>query len=150
MEMDINELILNMQAYEQEVVASDPGEGLTISTVQTLITLYQKAVEYYSAMDDDRYIDVRNRMQSLLGRPDVEALMSSAQEERKPKVDHSALEEEKVEVKREVQFEIGDDDEDEEAEEEKATLDEESKRQEDAEPAAAEKASDEVLPEDDQ
>jgi len=30
-----------MQAYEQEVVSSElGGEGLTISTVQTLITLY--------------------------------------------------------------------------------------------------------------
>ena len=65
--------------------ASDPsqGAGLTISTIQTLITLYQKAIEYYSAIDDNLYIDVRNRMQSLLARPDVEALMSSAQEESK-------------------------------------------------------------------
>ena len=80
MEMDIEELISNMQAYEQEVIMSEvedgQGEGLTLSTVQTLITLYQKAIEYYSAMDNQLYIDVRNRMQSLLARPDVEALMS--------------------------------------------------------------------------
>ena len=85
MEMDIEELISNMQAYEQEVIMSEvedgQGEGLTLSTVQTLITLYQKAIEYYSAMDNQLYIDVRNRMQSLLARPDVEALMSSAQDE---------------------------------------------------------------------
>ena len=31
-------------------------------------------------MDNDLYIDVRNRMQSLLARPDVEALMTSSQE----------------------------------------------------------------------
>ena len=31
-------------------------------------------------MDDEMYIDVRNRMQSLLARPDVEALMTSSQE----------------------------------------------------------------------
>ena len=80
MEMDINELVANMQAYEQEVVMSENenSQGLTISTIQTLITLYQKSIEYYSAIDDERYIDVRNRMQSLLSRPDVEALMSSA------------------------------------------------------------------------
>ena len=76
MEMDINELVANMQAYESEVLISD-GNNLTISTVQTLITLYQKAIEYYSAMDNELYIDVRNRMQSLLSRPDVEALMTS-------------------------------------------------------------------------
>jgi len=70
-----------MQDYEQEVIMSETGaEGLTISTIQTLITLYQKAIEYYSAMDNDLYIDVRNRMQSMLARPDVEALMASAQE----------------------------------------------------------------------
>ena len=31
-------------------------------------------------MDNELYIDVRNRMQSLLSRPDVEALMTSQQE----------------------------------------------------------------------
>ena len=74
-----------MQAYEQEVILSenDDSATLTISTIWTLITLYQKAIEYYSAIDDPSYIDVRNRMQSLLARADVEALMSSAQEESK-------------------------------------------------------------------
>ena len=39
--MDIEELAANMQAYEQEVLMSESApEGLTISTVQTLITLY--------------------------------------------------------------------------------------------------------------
>ena len=79
--MNIDELNTNIQAYEEAVVLSSEGNaGLTISTVQTLITLYQKAVEYYSAMDDSSYLDVRNRMQSLLQRPDVEALMASAQD----------------------------------------------------------------------
>lgn len=64
MEMDIEELVANMQAYEQEVIASSENgdEGLTLSTIQTLITLYQKAIEYYSAIDNNLYIDVRNRM----------------------------------------------------------------------------------------
>lgn len=39
MEMDIDELVANMQAYEQEVVMSGE-DALTLSTVQTLITLY--------------------------------------------------------------------------------------------------------------
>lgn len=76
--MDINELQANIQAYEVEI--SQAEDSLTISTVQTLITLYQKAIEYYSAMDNELYKDVRNRMQSLLARPDVEALMQSQQE----------------------------------------------------------------------
>ena len=36
-EMNIEELVANIIAYEQEVIG---GDGLTISTVQTLITLY--------------------------------------------------------------------------------------------------------------
>ena len=79
MEMNIEELVANMQDYEEEVLLAE--SSLTISTVQTLITLYQKAIEYYSALDDNSYLDVRNRMQSLLTRPDVEALMASAQDE---------------------------------------------------------------------
>ena len=37
--MDINELEANMQAYEAEVLISD-NNNLTISSVQTLTTLY--------------------------------------------------------------------------------------------------------------
>ena len=36
MEMDVNELVANMQAYEQEVLmseAAEAGQGLTLSTV---------------------------------------------------------------------------------------------------------------------
>ncbi len=62
-EMNIEELEANMQAYEEEVLLAETSkEGLTITSVQTLITLYQKAIEYYSAMDDQSYIEVRNRM----------------------------------------------------------------------------------------
>ena len=132
MQMDINEVVTNMQAYEEEVLMSesDAGSNLTLSTVQTLITLYQKAIEYYSAMDDNQYIDVRNRMQSLLARPDVEALMASKQEENAKSDAQMAAasnEEEKtgqVEAQdetnaaKEISYKI-DDDEDEDEEEEK-------------------------------
>ena len=80
MEMDINELVVNMKAYEAEVLIGQSSElqsNLTISTVQTLITLYQKAIVYNSAMDNELYIDVRNRMQTLLARPDIEAMMKT-------------------------------------------------------------------------
>jgi hypothetical protein len=40
MEMDIVELVANMRAYEQVVMNEESSEHLTISTVQTLITLY--------------------------------------------------------------------------------------------------------------
>lgn len=62
MEMDIKELVDNMETYEEAVILSEhTGDSLTISTVQTLITLYQKAIEYYSAMDNNLYEDVKNR-----------------------------------------------------------------------------------------
>ena len=51
-EMDIHEIMNNVELYEQEVAQSVSGEALSLSKVQTLITLYQKAIEYYSAFDD--------------------------------------------------------------------------------------------------
>ena len=78
-------------------------------------------------MDDQLYIDVRNRMQSLLARPDVEALMSSAQEESKrdehvnsgdtaEAISNEEQKQEAAEPKREISFKIADDDDDEEEE----------------------------------
>ena len=58
---------------------SDPtsgGAGFDLSTVQTLITLYQKAIEYYSAIENDLYIDIKNRMQALISRPEIEVLLA--------------------------------------------------------------------------
>lgn len=80
LDMNIDELMDNLNLYEQEVALGISGENLEISKIQTLTTLYQKAIEYYSAFDDRQYIDVKNRMQSVLSRPEVEALMMSAQE----------------------------------------------------------------------
>ena len=77
--MDIHEIMNNVELYEQEVAQSVSGEALSLSKVQTLITLYQKAIEYYSAFDDHQFVDIKNRMQSVLQRPEIEALMVSAQ-----------------------------------------------------------------------
>ena len=78
-------------------------------------------------MDNNLYEDVKNRMQSLLSRPDVEALMSSAQEENKrDEAENTTMHEEAkgegrteevTEPKREVSYQIGDDDDDEEEKE---------------------------------
>ena len=124
MEMDIVELVANMRAYEQVVMNEESSEHLTISTVQTLITLYQKAIEYYSAMDNDLYIDVRNRMQSMLARPDIEAIMNSAQESEAKQAQASstqmspAKDQKSYVPAEEVTFSIGDDEDEEEEEEE--------------------------------
>lgn len=59
--MDIETIQEHIAAYEA-ALAND----LSLSTVQTLTTLYQKAIEYHSAFDDLLYNDFLNRMQSLL------------------------------------------------------------------------------------
>ena len=39
---------------------------MTHGTAQHLIALYNKAVEYYSALDDERHIDYLMKLQTLL------------------------------------------------------------------------------------
>lgn len=61
-QLDIQNLMLNIESYEEAI---DQG-SLDINTIQTLTTLYPKAIEYFSAFDDNMYNDLLNRMQSLL------------------------------------------------------------------------------------
>ena len=71
--MDIQNLMLNIETYEEAI-----NDGvLDINTIQTLTTLYPKAIEYFSAFDNNMYNDLLNRMQSLLQRSDVQAVLSS-------------------------------------------------------------------------
>ena len=53
---------------------------LSLSTIQTLITLYQKAIEYYSAFDDMMFNNILNKMQSLLQREDIQVVLNSYDE----------------------------------------------------------------------
>jgi prefoldin subunit 5 len=46
--MNIEQILRHINDYEEEIAAYD----LSISTIQTLTQLYQKAIEYYSAIDD--------------------------------------------------------------------------------------------------
>lgn len=59
--MDIEQILEHIAVYESAI-----NNDLNISTVQTLTTLYQKAIEYYSAFDDLMFNDFLNKMQSLL------------------------------------------------------------------------------------
>ena len=63
------------------MLTESSGQALVLSEIQTLIKLYQEAIEYYSATDDDLYQDVLERMQALMRRPEVEVLMATAAEE---------------------------------------------------------------------
>ena len=47
-QMDIDQILEHIEDYEEEVQEND----LSLSSIQTLITLYQKAIEYYSALDN--------------------------------------------------------------------------------------------------
>lgn len=55
---DIRNLMAHIESYEEAI---EKGE-LDIDTIQTLTTLYPKAIEYYSAFDNNMYNDLLNRM----------------------------------------------------------------------------------------
>ena len=91
-------------------------------------------------MDDSSYLDVRNRMQSLLLRPDVEALMASAQDgapkEQTSGTQAASAEESKAagvspvkEPTSQSAFKIDDDDDDDEYEVEDDTQDQQEEGQ---------------------
>ena len=60
--MNIELILAHIAQYEQAIEAGD----LDIDTVQMLSKLYQKGIEYFSALDDTMFGDLLNRMQSLL------------------------------------------------------------------------------------
>ena len=47
-----------------------------METVNELIVLYSKAIEYYNGMNDDKYTYFESRIQNLLIRPEVLARMN--------------------------------------------------------------------------
>lgn len=61
-QMDIRNIMASINNYEEAI---DQGD-LDIETIQTLTALYPKAIEYFSAFDNNMYNDLLNRMQSLL------------------------------------------------------------------------------------
>ena len=72
--MDITNVMSHIESYEEEIAKGD----LNIDTIQTLSNvLYPKAIEYFSAFDNNTYNDLLNRMQSLLQREDIQMVLSS-------------------------------------------------------------------------
>ena len=71
-EMDIQQILEHISVYEESL-----NTDLSLSTIQTLMALYPKAIEYYSALDDSMYNDILNRMQSLLQREDIQIVLHS-------------------------------------------------------------------------
>jgi hypothetical protein len=74
--MDIYQILEHISVYESAL-----NNDINLSTVQTISTLYQKAIEYYSAFDDLMYNEFLNRMQSLLQREDIQIVMNSYNDE---------------------------------------------------------------------
>ena len=70
--MDIQQILEHIAVYEESL-----NIDLSLSTIQTLMALYPKAIEYYSALDDSMYNDILNRMQSLLQREDIQIVLHS-------------------------------------------------------------------------
>mmetsp|Transcript_36300 Transcript_36300/g.35900 ORF Transcript_36300/g.35900 Transcript_36300/m.35900 type:complete len:284 (-) Transcript_36300:15-866(-) len=69
--------IVDLIAIYEEAVNSQ----LTIENINALTSLYQKAIEYYSAQDSTRYEDFLNRNRILLQREDVQAVLMSLEAE---------------------------------------------------------------------
>lgn len=53
--------MFTIQKFEKEM-----QEKVTNATAQHLIALYNQAVEYYSALDDDRHMEYLMKLQTLL------------------------------------------------------------------------------------
>ena len=66
-----------MIAIYEDIINND----LTIDNINGLLSLYQKAIEYFSAQDSARYEDFLNRNRMLLQRDDVQMVLSSMQDE---------------------------------------------------------------------
>ena len=59
--MKIESVLLTIQQFERKM-----EEQVSQATAQHLIALYNKAVEYYSALDDDRHLEYLMKLQTLL------------------------------------------------------------------------------------
>lgn len=104
--MDISQLMQHITVYE-EAIADD----VSLSTVQTLTTLYQKAIEYFSALDDQMFNDILNRMQSLLLREDIQIVLNSIAQEKEDQRKLKEKEEVKQsEVRPVIDFNVDDED----------------------------------------
>ena len=61
---DFANLVLNLE------LSIDHGD-FTMDTVNELILLYSKAIEYYNGLQDEKYAYFESRIQNLLIRPEI-------------------------------------------------------------------------------
>jgi hypothetical protein len=82
---DVYALIKEITDAEQELMIS-----VTNKSVKNLMDLYQKAIEYYSALDNNAFEDFLNRMTGLFKREDIQKALSQPDEEVKAEEPESA------------------------------------------------------------
>lgn len=68
-DLQIDRLLATIAEYEQKL----PTEGP--KAAQHLIALYNKAVEYYSALNDDKYMSYFSKLQKLFNDEKLQAAM---------------------------------------------------------------------------
>ena len=66
----IDSVLMTIKQYEEKLTAK-----VEHKTAQHLIALYNKAVEYYSALDDERHIEYLMKLQKLLSNEQLQAVM---------------------------------------------------------------------------
>eukprot|EP00331_Platyophrya_macrostoma_P001521 CAMPEP_0176407626 /NCGR_PEP_ID=MMETSP0127-20121128/1511_1 /TAXON_ID=938130 /ORGANISM="Platyophrya macrostoma, Strain WH" /LENGTH=694 /DNA_ID=CAMNT_0017786843 /DNA_START=315 /DNA_END=2399 /DNA_ORIENTATION=- len=73
-DMDINQILENIAILESRLQSE-----LTITVINTLTTLYQKAIEFYSAFGNKNYEIYVNKLHSILSREDIQAVLRSTE-----------------------------------------------------------------------
>lgn len=66
---------LDLIAIYEDIINDD----LSIENINSLLSLYQKAIEYFSAIDSGRFEDFLNRNKKLLSREDVQMVLNSVE-----------------------------------------------------------------------
>jgi len=78
--------VIDLIAIYEDVLNDD----LTIDNINALLSLYSKAIEYFSAQDSARYEDFLNRNKNLIQREDVQMVLNSMQDEENKKEDNDS------------------------------------------------------------
>jgi len=74
--MKIDELVKKVKDFKQKLDANE----ISFYNVKTLMSLCEKAIEYYSAKNDPNYVQYLNIVKSMFAREDVSKLLSNDQE----------------------------------------------------------------------
>ena len=90
---DVNELLKQISDSENSIKIRVSSKYLSLTLLESkaknLMELYQKAIEYYSALDNKCFEDFLNRMTNLFKNEDIQRVLSQTdEEERKEQEQH--------------------------------------------------------------